>query len=328
MLTPVVTPADEIARRHYERQQLLAIRTTAVAADVWSSIDSSSIASTWAVRVPGLVNTVSAMQRLAAGLSDGYVDDALAAAGTEVEASARIVPAAFAGVASDGRSLDSLLVQPAITSLRGIAAGLDVDAAMESGLAALTRIMATQVADAGRVADGVGVMTRPGVGYVRMLVPPSCSRCAVLAGRTYRASQAFQRHPRCDCRHIPVAEAAIDDLTVDSSRYFDSLSKEQQDRIFTTDGAQAVRDGADLNQVVNARRGMASAGTTTEGTTRRGFAGKRLGAKGKQSGSRFGNETKARARSTPRLMPEQIYRLADGRRDVALRLLRENGFIV
>src|SRR5690606_41067797 len=97
----------------------------------------------------------------------------------------------------------------------------------------LERIAATQVADAGRVATGLGVVARPGIGYVRMLQPPSCSRCAILAGRIYRRNAGFLRHPLCDCIHIPTTEAAGRDLTTDPRAYFDSLTKEQQDRIFT-----------------------------------------------------------------------------------------------
>src|SRR5690606_23965723 len=33
--------------------------------------------------------------------------------------------------------------------------------------------------------------------YVRMLTPPSCSRCTVLAGRWYRKNAGFARHPGC-----------------------------------------------------------------------------------------------------------------------------------
>lgn len=37
--------------------------------------------------------------------------------------------------------------------------------------------------------------------------------------------------------------------------YFESLDRAEQDKIFTKAGAQAIRDRADINQVVNARRG-------------------------------------------------------------------------
>lgn len=62
----------------------------------------------------------------------------------------------------------------------------------------------------------------------------------------------------CDCRHIPCPEAVADDLTTDPRAYFDSLSGPEQERIFTRSGAKAIRDGADMGRVVNARRGMSS----------------------------------------------------------------------
>lgn len=93
----------------------------------------------------------------------------------------------------------------------------------------------------------------------------------------------FKRHPGCDCDAIPLAEWDDDetndarrDWIFDPGTYFDSLTEDQQDKIFTKAGAQAIRDGADINQVVNARRGMTTAGKcpayTLEGTTKRGVA--------------------------------------------------------
>lgn len=62
----------------------------------------------------------------------------------------------------------------------------------------------------------------------------------------------------CDCRHIPCTEDVADDLRTDPKAYFDSLSESEQSRIFTKSGAKAIRDGADMGRVVNARRGMSS----------------------------------------------------------------------
>ena len=57
------------------------------------------------------------------------------------------------------------------------------------------RLVTSLVADAARGAESVSIATRPRVGYVRYLSPPSCSRCAILAGRFYRWSTGFLRHP-------------------------------------------------------------------------------------------------------------------------------------
>ena len=54
----------------------------------------------------------------------------------------------------------------------------------------------------------------------RVLVPPSCKRCVVLAGRIYRDLEGFKRHPKCDCQHWPVQswEEAHDAGLVSSPR--------------------------------------------------------------------------------------------------------------
>lgn len=120
------------------------------------------------------------------------------------------------------------------------------------------RIVASLVADAGRAADQVATSVVPKVGYVRFLSPPSCSRCAVLAGRVYRYSEGFLRHPACDCTMIPtsLANPAFHHDPVDLMRegQVTGLSKADQ---------RAVADGADFNKVVNVR--LKSAGLRTPG---------------------------------------------------------------
>jgi hypothetical protein len=166
----------------------------------------------------------------------------------------------------------------------------------------LDMIVRTQVADAGRVADQVATTARTrATGYVRMLVGRSCSRCAVLAGRNYGWNAGFDRHPRCDCIHVPARENTANDLRTNPKRYFGSLSAAEQDRQFTKAGAEAIRAGADVAQVVNARSGLYTAG-----------------------GRLY---TTAAAGPRPRLMPEQILREANGDRAEAIRLLRLHGFV-
>lgn len=112
--------------------------------------------------------------------------------------------------------------------------------------------------DAGRAAQGVSIAARPRIGHVRMLTPPSCSRCAVLAGRVYRYSSGFLRHPGCDCTMIPTTLANPDYIQDPESLMerglITGLSKADQ---------QAIADGADFNQVVNVRNraaGMSESG--------------------------------------------------------------------
>jgi hypothetical protein len=301
-----VTTVAQIANAHHRRQQKLAKRTADRIAHLWRRVDPDRIAHSWRQLLGDALAVVSSAQGIAATSSEAYVDAALRAQGGTTEAAARVTATSVVGVASDGRGLASLLEQPSITALTAIKGGATVPRSLMAGRLELDMIVRTQVADAGRVADGVALTVRPRVGYVRMVSAGACSRCIVLAGKHYGWNAGFLRHPNCHCRHIPAAEDAAGDLRTDPRKVFDAMSQAEQDRVFTAAGAQALRDGADMGRVVNARRGMYTAGghrLTTEATTRRG-TGKRI-----------------------RLMPEQIYAEAEGDRDEAIRLLRLHGFI-
>lgn len=118
------------------------------------------------------------------------------------------------------------------------------------------RLVAGLVQDAGRAAEQVAIAVRPRIGYVRYLNPPSCSRCAILAGRVYRYSEGFLRHPGCDCIHVPttLANPAFIHDPVDLARQglVKGLSKADQ---------KALDDGADLAQIVNVRSKRAGLST-------------------------------------------------------------------
>lgn len=294
--------ATDLAKRRSAHIQRLARHAGDAADRAWRAVDPSRITLSWLVQMPKAYEALTVAQQLAAEGADAYLDAALAAQGIELAPAGAVRPARLVGVASDGRSLDGLLRQSAITALQGIGQGAGIARSMAAARLQLSMIVRSQVADAGRVATGVGLATR-GAGYVRQLSGGSCSRCVVLAGRFYRWSQGFQRHPRCDCVHVPAMPGRSAATRFNSRDYFNNLSAAEQARVFGRAGAEAIRDGADLNQVVNARRGMTAAGTTRESTSRRGVA--RPG----------------------RLMPEEIYRRSGGNRDEAVRLLRENGYI-
>src|SRR5699024_5050468 len=151
---------------------------------------------------------------------------------------------------------------------------------------------------------GVDIASRRGVGYVRMLNPPSCSRCSVLAGKFYRWNAGFRRHPGCDCVHVASTQKAIDagsseGLIHDPYEYFNGLSEAEQNKLYTGAGAQAIRDGADLFQVVNSRRGMSYAGVAKDGSRRGQLI---VDARTSEGTSRRGNFGRA-----TRLTPDAIY---------------------
>lgn len=317
-------------RTYYERQTAIADQAIRAAGRWWRQFDPLDMAS-WDAVGQRLFVVTAAAQLASAMAADPYLDAVLAETRQPAGAVGKVQARSLAGIASDGWPLESLVAVPALLVRRAVAGGAPVAEAMAGGLASLTRIVDTQVADAGRISVGVGIAARPDVGgYVRMVSPGACSRCVVLAGKFYRWNEGFERHPSCQCVHIPARENIAGNYLTDPDEYFRHLSPAEQDRIFTKAGAQAIRDGADIGQVVNARRGMETAATpsgrkvmvprnifgrdvyvTTEGMTRYGLAGQRLGTSSKGV----------------RLMPESIYREAKDRDD-AIRLLKRFGFIL
>lgn len=306
--------------QHYRTQQALTRRAAQTAQAWWARLDSRDLTGSWDAGVGSrVVSAVAAGQLLAASTADRYVAAQVAEQNVASDLAGSVNAQALAGVASDGRDLASLLYLPVITTKQQIGSGSLLEDSLRSGLAQMLNMVSTQVQDAGRAAAGVALTSeRAMLGYSRRLNPPSCSRCAVLAGRVYRWNQGFRRHNRCDCVHVPLSRDEFDrhetSVRNDPRSYFNSLSRTDQDGLFTQAGAEAIRSGADISQVVNARRGMTTAGTTTEGTTRRGVAGNRLGA--------------SRGQRAARLMPERIYELAAGDRDEAIRLLARNGYLL
>lgn len=257
-----------------------------------------------------------AIQVLIASLADDYLDAVLDAQGADTAADGLVAADQWMDYVDGGGSLLANLVY-APNSLRE--RGLDAATLRDRMVNLSTTITVGAMQDTGRSSVQAGMQARPAVrGYVRMLQAPSCARCAILAGRTYRRSKPFDRHPHCDCRHVPKAEDS-GDWTTRPKGYFRSLSESEQNRIFTRAGAQAIRDGADINQVVNARSGMTTVTAygrevqaTTTGTTARGLAGQRL-------------------QGQPRLMPDEIFRLADELgwdRAETLRQLRRFAYIL
>lgn len=160
---------------------------------------------------------------------------------------------------------------------------------------AIDRLTQTLVADAGRTASSVDIARRPVVtGHVRMLNLPSCSRCAVLAGRVYRWSTGFQRHPKCDCVMVPTTLALGNDLTLDGRK----AALDGQVEGLSKADLQAIEAGADLGQVVNVRR--RNAGLVT----------------GSSVMDRAGRPT-----------PAGIMAVSNGDRDMAVRLLKRHGYL-
>ena len=191
-------------------------------------------------------------------------------------------------------------------------------------MASVEQLIASEVADAGRTASQVEFVSRPDwQNYVRMLNPPSCPRCAILAGRIYRDLDWFERHPGCDCVMIPVQDwqAAHDEGYVSS---FTAEFEAGNVRGLSKADAQAIGDGADPSQVVNATRGLRAPGITAALKTE--LFGRKVKATSEGT-TRHAAWRQANPTRLVRLRPESIYQHAKDRDD-AIRLLQLYGYIL
>jgi len=253
--------------------------------------------------------TVIAAQTQSASAALAYVPAVLAEQGVDAPAAADVNVDRFAGASPDGRPLETLLDGALYQAKQNVAAGMSTLAALNTAGGFLQQVVLDSTRRAGLDATSAGYTVRPRVqGWVRMLNPPSCKWCIMLAGKFYRWNSGFRRHDRCDCRHIPTQEALAGDLTVDPYKYFHSLDEGTQNRLFGKNDAQALRDGGDIYRVVNIRS--------------RGLADDRL-----KSGTGHTRGWQARRWGTPSKMTIDDIYAATTDRNEAIKLMRENGFI-
>lgn len=272
-----------------------------------------------------ILNAVIAGQLSAAQGAQAFVTSAMLVQGAGVAQEGRLIPGRLAGIAADGRPLATLLYIPAISTAQALQAGMSAEAAMAHGLNQMATLVATTIADTARTATSVAMTAEPRCrAYVRVVKLPACSRCILLAGREYSYSTGFKRHPKCDCGMEPLSDSEWKD-SASPEDLFKAMSPEERRKRFGIAGAEAIEKGADIGQVVNARRGMTTTSTgkkvTTQGTTRRGIGGKAL-----DSGfQKAKGERLARSREA-RLMPEQILKQTSDR-ELQINLLRKHGYI-
>ena len=336
----------DVAEEHYADRRRLIEAADRAAGGAWGRVDPDDILRSWLALLPEMLVAVSGAQLAAASSADEYVTEVLESQDIDATAAGAVAPRFFAGVASDGRPLATLLANPAVVALSAIQDGADVARALAAGRANLDMIVRTQLADAGRAADQVALVARPAAtAYVRVAVGKTCARCLILAGRTYGWSAGFDRHPRDDCIHLPTDIARAGRLTQDPDDIYARMNPAERTRAgFTAADQKAIADGADMNQVVNAHRGLYTTvvggqkiRATREGTSVRGtFGGFEIDPDTGRLRVRAGSELERRrsgsrsirAAKAPRLTPEQIYRIAGDDRDEAVRLLRRNGYLV
>jgi hypothetical protein len=286
----------QASKDQYQKQAAIAATTAASVAKLWRRLG-PDFTFEWSDVSPRVLGVVQAGRQASVRVALPYTDSVLSETGVTAPAVGSLVAARFVRDAPDGRDMLTLLDEALVVSKSAIKDGATVRDALHSGGSWLTGTTLTVLADTRRQVFQADIIQRRGIGYARMLNPPSCSRCAVLAGKWYGWNQGFQRHPRCDCIHIPSPESMSDHFVTSPDEYFHSLSREQQDRLFTKSGARAIRDGADVARVVNVnQRGLGTA-------------------KGR---IRFGTPS--------RMTVDDIYRTA-GTRANAIRMLQTEGYV-
>ncbi|GGO59101.1 hypothetical protein GCM10010910_01270 [Microbacterium nanhaiense] len=282
----------------YRIQQGISTTTASAVSKLWRRMG-DDFDESWESIGPKITGVVEAGRKAAVAQALPYTSLVLQETNQVDTPVGELDPNVFLSTAPDGRDLVSLYDESIVKAKTAVATGETADAALGQAGRWLTMVTLTTLADTRREVYSADIAQRPTVtGYTRMLNPPSCGRCTILAGKWFRWNEGFQRHPRCDCQHIPASENVAGDLRTDPYKYFESLSKEEQEAVFGRSQARAVREGADIYRVVN-------------------FNGKR------------GLPTAASARRsgiTRRMTIDDILRTA-GTRTNAIRMMREAGYI-
>ena len=320
------------ATEFYALQQRVNLTTRNEVARLWRRMGDDFDAS-WRRYGPAVLTVIIEAQQVVADAAIEYVPNVLAEAGIPDRPEGRFQPRSLIAVASDGRALDTLAYGGVTRAKTAISDGATTPAALDSGGQWLELMARLQVADTARQAVGVMMASRKNLGgTVRVLNPPSCQRCAILAGRFYRWSQGFDRHPKCDCVNQPVPSESYAKA---EGFITDPMDAYRRGEIKDLTEAQkfALDNGADIGRVVNATRGMSTTATSRP-----------LASKQRRYGPGKSPEpvvlpgmpdlladiramTRRPTEAGGFLTPEGIYQQANGDRDRAIDLLREWGYL-
>lgn len=325
-----------LAAAYSRRSRALTRRTLAAVVAQWRRVGVNFEAG-WTLAGPAIMQAIAAAQLEATREGTEFVPAVLAATGQPVR-DAEYTMARFAavGTAGDGRPVESLMYGAVVTARTAVSEGATPYLALSSGSKFLQLATATLLSDTRRAAETVAMGARHVTGYVRMLNPPSCGRCIILAGKRFRQNQGFDRHPGCDCTHIPASESIAGDMLVDSRGYLETLDETALARALGSKAnAQAFTDGADFNQLINAYRKTGDVMTAQVYGSTIKFTGQ--GRNVVWTGTRRNGSTYTAGKSTgwsyrfsgggQRWMPETIYKFAADR-EHAIELLRQYGWIV
>ena len=184
-------------RDHYRHVLGWQAAALGVASRAWAEVSPNAISESWSTQVPYLAQSFDALRRNVAVDSAIYTPLTLSEQGQYRVGDAFTDVDAFLPTLATGGDLEAALYVPAIRTKEAIRRGVGVADALDTGKQSLYAILTSALSDTGRQVGGVAVASRPKTGYTRMLNPPSCERCVVLAGRFYRWNTGFLRHPRC-----------------------------------------------------------------------------------------------------------------------------------
>lgn len=179
------------------------------------------------------VPMLAVLQHEAARDAARSVSEMLAEQGAGLRQVAEVNTMAIAGSTSNGQPLLRLIVD-------------------DAELYQLERTAVTAVQDAARMGAQLAVTATPGAGWTRMVNPPCCARCAILAGKFFKWNDGFERHPQCDCRHIATTQGIASEVEANPDRLLDNGHVNG----LTVAERKAIDAGADLVRLVNARRDL------------------------------------------------------------------------
>lgn len=281
--------------------------TMATVGEVWGRIDPArDWAEEWARLVPRASAVVAASQLGAARDGAASVAAVLEQSGFPERQLAVANPAGFMGwmQADSGEMVPLTQALATAPIVRAREAAGSVEDRLLAGRSVLEALAQTAAADAARhAATAQGAATE----WTKCMFyepPPMCQRCAVIVGREYPFGTQFSRHPRCDGQVMCISQRDyqrdIYSLTPDD---ITDLNRWQR---------QAIEDGADVNQVVNAQTRPIGGRT----------ARSPLYAGGTRTHSTYSRRVKSR------LTPKGVYAEADGNRARAVELLEANGYVL
>jgi hypothetical protein len=148
----------QATERHWRYQRQVTSAVVRAAETAWGRVTLADLDASWAAVAGGVAAVVGAGQQAAARDADPYLAAVLAEQGQPDAPVGQVQPAAFVGVAADGRDLAGLLAEPLIGVKTAIKAGDAPAQALTSGGSRLAMLAMTTVQDAGRLAVTAGMI--------------------------------------------------------------------------------------------------------------------------------------------------------------------------